>query len=272
MPQIEVSLGYGTDQLTVRVPQENLAGIFYPKDSLSIGEGFNKKSSSEKNLIQHALATPIGSPPLNQLAIGKRRVVIVISDITRPCPSNKILPLVLAELKTAGIADRDISIVIALGLHRRMTVDEIRYSVSPAIYERFMVLNHDPTDTIRLGTTSSGTPVEISRIVAEADLRICIGNIEYHYFAGYSGGAKAILPGCASRAAVTANHAMMVQREAAAGRIDGNPLREDLEEAVKMVGVDFIINVVMTLIKIKCSKSYVSCNGKFRLKFIGLKK
>jgi nickel-dependent lactate racemase len=96
-----------------------------------------------------------------------------------------------------------------------------------------------------MGTTSRGTPVEIARAVVEADLCVCAGNLELHYFAGYSGGAKAILPGCASRATVQANHAMMVRPEAAAGRLDGNPVRADLEEGAAMVGIDFILNVVV---------------------------
>jgi nickel-dependent lactate racemase len=107
------------------------------------------------------------------------------------------------------------------------------------------VINHDPSDIVRLGVTSRGTPVEILRTVVEADVRICVGNLELHYFAGYSGGAKAILPGCASRATVQANHAMMVKPEACAGRLDGNPVRADLEEGAAMVGIDFILNVLV---------------------------
>jgi nickel-dependent lactate racemase len=113
------------------------------------------------------------------------------------------------------------------------------------VYRRLRVINHDPRETVRLGTTPAGTPVEIFRPLVEADLRVCLGNLELHYFAGYSGGAKAIVPGCASRATLNANHAMMVERAAAAGRLDGNPVRADLEAAAAMVGVDFILNVVI---------------------------
>jgi nickel-dependent lactate racemase len=126
-----------------------------------------------------------------------------------------------------------------------MTEAEIDQAVSPEIHRRLRVLNHDANDTVHLGETSCGTPVEFFRPVVEADLRVCLANLEFHWFAGYSGGAKAILPGCASRAAVTANHAMLVRAEAAAGRIEDNPLRLDLEEAVAMLGVDFILNVVV---------------------------
>ena len=102
-----------------------------------------------------------------------------------------------------------------------------------------------PEDCVHLGVTSRGTPVDITRVVAEADRRVCLGNIEYHYFAGYSGGAKAIMPGVSTRAAIQANHSMMVQEAACAGNLDTNPLRQDIEEAAALCGVDFLLNVVL---------------------------
>ena len=107
------------------------------------------------------------------------------------------------------------------------------------------IADGDVSDVVHLGTTSRGTPVDIVRVVAEADRRICLGNIEYHYFAGYSGGAKAIMPGVSTRDAIQSNHKRMVQEEACAGRIAGNPVREDIEEAAALCGVDFILNVVL---------------------------
>jgi len=174
-----------------------------------------------------------------------QKVAIVTSDLTRPCPSDKLLPYIARELEAAGIPDEDVFIVLGLGLHRPMTDEEIRQALSEPFARRYRVLNHDPLDTVHLGVTSFGTPVEFFRPLVEADFRICLGNLEFHYFAGYSGGAKAILPGCASRAAVTANHAMMVRPEAAAGRIEGNPVRQDIEEAVALLGVDFLLNVIV---------------------------
>jgi nickel-dependent lactate racemase len=156
-----------------------------------------------------------------------------------------LLPYLLDELQAAGVPDSDIRVVLALGLHRPMTETEMEAAVGAEVYRRVRVINHDPLDIVRIGTTSRGTPVEISRIVVEADLRVCVGNLELHYFAGYSGGAKAILPGCASRATVQANHAMMVRPEACAGRLDGNPVRADLEEGAAMAGIDFVLNVVV---------------------------
>jgi nickel-dependent lactate racemase len=126
-----------------------------------------------------------------------------------------------------------------------MTGAEMEAAVGSSLYRRLRVVNHDPLDVVRLGTTTRGTPVEITRAVVEADLRVCVGNLELHYFAGYSGGAKAILPGCASRATVQANHAMMVRPEASAGRLEGNPVRADLEEGAAMASIDFVLNVVV---------------------------
>ena len=234
---ITLQLAYGNRTMPITLPTANLLGVFEPKP---MTETFD-----EEALVEAAMKNPIGKPRLRELAHQGQKVAIVTSDSTRPCPSARLLPYVINELADAGIPDKDVFIVLALGLHRPMTADEIAEVVPPEIQQRIQVLNHDPADTIHLGVTARGTPVEIFRPLVEADVRICLGNIEFHYYAGYSGGAKAILPGCASRAAVTANHAMLVLPEAAAGRTEGNPVRADLEEAVAMLGVDFILNVIV---------------------------
>jgi len=237
MSVAEVKLPFGRAVLAGGVPAANLLGVFTPReDAAAVGEGA---------LLQKALAQPVGTPPLRSLARSGQKVAIVTSDLTRPCPSERLLPPVLEELGEASIPDADVTIVAALGLHRPMTPRELEAAVGPEIYRRVRVINHDPAATVRLGITSFGTPVEIFQPLVEADLRICLGNLEFHYFAGYSGGAKAILPGCASRAAVNANHAMMARPQAAAGRLEGNPVRADIEEGVAMLGVDFILNVVV---------------------------
>ena len=132
-----------------------------------------------------------------------------------------------------------------------MSAAEIEAAVGAEVNARARVINHDPENTVHLGNTAAGTPVQIFQPVVEADLLVCLGNLEFHYFAGYSGGAKAILPGCASRETLNANHAMMVHPEASAGRLEDNPVRLDIEEGADMVGVDFILNVlVLSLIHI----------------------
>ena len=237
MEPVGVWLPFGRSGLNAEIMPPNFLGVFEPRE---VGT-----STDEAELLRKALARPVGSSPLSELARKGKRAVIVTSDLTRPCPSRRMLPAIVNELEAGGIADADITVVIALGLHRAMTAAELREEVGFEIYDRVRVINHDPDDTVHLGYTSAGTPVEIYRPVVEADLRVCLGNIEFHYFAGFSGGAKAVLPGCASRATVTANHALMVRPEAVAGRLDDNPLRVDIEEGVAMLGVDFILNVVV---------------------------
>lgn len=234
---IELALPYGRGTVIGHVAEEALQGILLPRQ--------NRQGADETALLDAALAQPIGTPRLRALVHPGQRVVIVTSDLTRPCPSARLLPPVLDELTAAGIPDSAITVVMALGLHRPMTEAEMESAVGAGVYRRVRVVNHDPADCVRLGVTSFGTPVEILRQVVQADIRICLGNLELHYFAGYSGGAKALLPGCASRATLNANHSLMVRPGARAGRLEGNPVRADLEEGADLLGIDFILNVVV---------------------------
>lgn len=228
---------YGHDLVALEVPEANLLAVVEPVEV--------RASASGTDLVAAALADPVGTGRLRDRCRPGSRVVVVTSDLTRPCPSDVLLLPVLAELNAGGVADDDITVVVALGLHRPMAVPELDEALGPEVVRRVRVLNHDPANTVRVGATSRGTPVEIFRPVVEADIRVCIGNVEFHYFAGFSGGAKAVLPGCASEASITANHALMVEPAATAGRLEGNPLREDLEEGVDLIGVDFLLNVVV---------------------------
>ncbi|OGO37665.1 MAG: hypothetical protein A2W35_08440 [Chloroflexi bacterium RBG_16_57_11] len=238
MTTTTVWLPYGEHSLSVDLSGKNLLDIILPK----AGAG---EAPNEAHVIRAALENPIGSPRLCDLAHKGQRIAIVTSDLTRPCPSDRLLPHVLQELVAAGIPDEDIFIVIGLGLHRPMTEEEIDRIVSPQVHRRIRVVNHDVEDVVHLGVTSRGTPVEFFRPLVEADVRVCLGNLEFHWFAGFSGGAKAVLPGCSSHLSVTANHALMVRPGVGSGRIQGNPLREDIEEGVAMLGVDFILNVAV---------------------------
>ncbi len=231
-------LPYGETTMEVAAPSSGYQGTFLPvRDDVE---------ADSLTLIHQALEQPFGSKPLSELVTVGQKVVIVISDLTRPCPSDVMLPPVLAQLNTAGIVDADITIVVALGLHRKMSAAELQEAVGEEIYRRITVLNHDIDDVITIGTTKRGTLVQVFRPVVEADVRICLGNVEFHYFAGFSGGAKAIIPGIASATTVNANHAHMIKDSAVAASLTGNPVREDLEEGVAMVGVEFILNVVVS--------------------------
>lgn len=237
MPSTRFSVPYGHAELSGQVPAASFLGAFLPQEEETVAD--------EQEVLRQALEHPIGTVRLRELARPGQKVAVVTSDMTRPCPSDKLLPPILAELNAAGVLDADITVIIALGLHRAQTSAELEEMLGPQVCRRVRVLNHDPEQVVRLGSTSRGTPVEFFRPLVEADLRVCLGNLEFHYFAGFSGGAKAMLPGCASKATVNANHALMVQPGAMAGKIEGNPVRADLEEGAAMLGADFILNVVV---------------------------
>jgi nickel-dependent lactate racemase len=195
--------------------------------------------------VRRALGAPIGTPRLAGIVHPGERIAIITSDITRPMPSRTVLPVLLEELQAAGVALEDVTVVFALGSHRRHTVEEQKYLVGEEVFHKVKCIDSDPGDCAHLGVTAMGTPVDIFTPVARADRRICLGNIEYHYFAGYSGGAKAIMPGVSTPAAIQANHSAMVRDGARAGHLDGNPVRGDLEQAIGFVPIDFIVNVVL---------------------------
>ena len=232
---MKMELGFGQGTQPLEIPDRNVMGVLEPNP---VPAGLTGTAE-----VARALAEPIGAPPLRQVVRPGETVAIVTSDITRPCPTAKILPPVLAELAAGGIRREDITLVFALGSHRPHTEEEMRRLAGPD-YDTLRCVD-SVGDFVRLGETRRGTPVDIVRTVAEADRRICLGNIEYHYFAGYSGGAKAIMPGVSTRAAIQANHTMMVLPVACASRLEGNPLREDIEEAAAICGVDYLVNVVL---------------------------
>jgi lactate racemase len=200
---------------------------------------------SSPDPVRLALAAPIGSTRLQEMVSSGQKVVIVTSDISRPCPTNRMLPPVMEELGAAGIADRDVQVIFGLGTHRPQTPEERGQLAGPEMAARLRLVDSDPADTVRVGITSRGTPIDIFRPVYEADIRIVFGNIEPHYFAGFSGGVKAIVPGVCSAETIRFNHAWMVDPQARAGVMEGNPVREDLEEGAAMVGVDFMLNVIL---------------------------
>lgn len=234
---MNIELGIGAGTQTVSIPDGNVRKVLLPNPV--------EHALTGEAEVERALADPIGAPRLRDVVHPGETVAVVTSDITRPCPSWQILPAVLDELYAAGVDRRDITVVFGLGSHRPHTEAERFHLAGERAFAEVRCADSDPADCVHLGTTTRGTPVDITRVVAEADRRICLGNIEYHYFAGYSGGAKAIMPGVSTRAAIQANHSMMVRDEARAGALAGNPIREDIEEAAAICGVDYLVNVVL---------------------------
>ena len=234
---MKIFLGFGKSKVDIEIDNSNLLGILKPNDVPVQLTGVDE--------VKRAMKEPIGSPRLKEIVKPGKKVVIITSDITRPMPSKIVLPVILEELFEAGVSEEDITIVFSLGSHRKHTEEEKRALVGEDIYNKIKCIDSDAKDSVHLGKSSKGTPVNIFRPVVEADFRICLGNIEYHYFAGYSGGAKAIMPGVSTRDAIQANHSRMIEDGARAGILEGNHVREDIDEVADFVPIDFILNVVL---------------------------
>ncbi len=234
---MRIKIAYGKEYRSVDVMKKNIGAVMYPKGV--------ETELSEQELIEKSLAAPIGTPTLDRIIRRGESVVLITSDITRPLPSSRILPTLLEHLGKIGIKEEDITIVFGLGNHRKQTEGEMKKIVGSEIYRRIRRMDSDQEDVVRLGITARGTPLDIFRPVAEADRVICLGNIDYHYFAGYSGGYKAIMPGVSTEEAIRMNHRHMVKESAATGKVKGNPVREDIEAIAQYLKVDFILNVVL---------------------------
>ena len=234
---MKLEFGYGKGIQTVDVPDRNLMAV------LTANEIEHERRGSDA--IDYALDHPIGASRLSELVKPGMKVAVITSDVSRPLPSYEVLPSVLRELNKAGVPDSDITVVFALGSHRPQTEEEKRRLAGDEVYERVSCIDSDPNDCILMGTSSNGTPFAITRSVADADFRVALGNIEFHYFAGYSGGVKALMPGVSTPEAIQANHSLMVSEDACAGKLEGNPVREDLEEALNFCPIHYIVNAVL---------------------------
>jgi nickel-dependent lactate racemase len=235
---MDFQLNYGKGKAQFSLPEARLAGIVSPNPVPT--ELLNEAE------VLRSLEKPIGSLPLDRIVEEGEKVVVVTSDITRPVPSYRILPILMDELLSSGTKVEDITIVLALGSHRKHTEEEKRALVGEDVFQLGVgIIDSDMDDCVRLGFCQNGTPVDVFRPVAEADRIICVGNIEFHYFAGYSGGAKAIMPGTSSHDAIQANHSNMVKEGACAGNLDTNPVRQDIDQILEFITIDFIVNVVL---------------------------
>jgi len=235
---MKFELKYGKGTVEFEIAERNYMGSLLPNEV-----AYDLTGVAE---VERALQHPIGTPRLREIVKPGEKIVIITSDITRPMPSKVVLPPVLNELKEANVKAEDITIVLAVGSHRTHTEEEKRNLVGDMVYDSgIKVIDSDKNDCVNLGVCRNGTPVDIFRPVAAADRIICLGNIEYHYFAGYSGGAKAIMPGVSSHAAIQANHSNMVHDAARAGNMETNPVRQDIDQVAEFIKIDFIVNVVL---------------------------
>jgi len=236
-------LPYGKKTLSLEVEDVHLAGVLVPELHLY------KTAASEKEIIQNALENPIGSSRLCDMAVRKQKIVVISSDHTRPVPSHIIMPIILAEIRK-GNPEAEITILVATGLHRTTTKAELEAKYGSEIVKKEVIEIHDCDDKNNLcymGKLPSGGDLVINKMVVEADLVVAEGFIEPHFFAGFSGGRKSVLPGVASRETVMYNHnsAFIQNLHARTGILEGNPLHNDMLYAAEKVGLNFIVNVVI---------------------------
>ena len=237
---MRIEMAYGRTGLTVDLPDraQVLQSPFVP--------GLTNEAES----IRRALREPIGSAPLASKIKPGNRVVIAHTDITRATPNDRILPVLLAELESAGVRRADITLLNALGTHRPQTDAELREMLGPEIVKNYRCVQHDGRDDanlVSLGKTSRGHPVRINRLFLESDVRILTGFIEPHFFAGFSGGPKGVLPALAGAESVLSNHGrdMIGHPRATWGITEGNPIWEEMREVALRAKPTFLLNVAM---------------------------
>ncbi len=195
-----------------------------------------------------AIRNPIGTPPLREIVKPGQTVAFIVNDPTRIARSYIFMPVLLDELNAVGVPDSDMRIVFALGTHRAMTEEEMVEAVGEAVAKRVKMYNPDCRDESQMqyfGTTSRGTKVGFSKLVTEVDHIICTGGIVHHFFSGYGGGRKALMPGVAAYETIRHNHSMMFDPNAVIGRLEGNPVYHDQVECTEMCRPSFLINVVL---------------------------
>lgn len=243
---IDLTLRYGSGVLSLSVPSR---GRLHLLDT-------DAPPSQEEpaKLVRRALDQPIGSPPLRELARGRRSAAILVPGRTRVAGVSDYVPQLIEELRSAGLADDGISIHLATGTHEHHGAGDLALLVGEAVVERVRCRFHacqDPETLTTLGTTSRGTPVSVSTSVLEAEIKIATGRIVPHYFAGFSGGRKALIPGVAGFDTIASNHRLTLAPErgihpaVAPCSLSGNPVHLDMLEAAAMVGPDFCLNTLL---------------------------
>lgn len=238
-----VEFPYGRDKVAYDFEGEKLEGVL-----VSALHGYRAEADG-MTLVRRAMEAPIGSPRLGELAREKKKIVIIASDHTRPVPSKVIIPPMLEEIREAS-PEAEITILIATGCHRETTREELVNKFGESIVDNERIVIHDCTETdklVNIGTLPSGGKLWINRLAYEADLLVAEGFIEPHFFAGFSGGRKSVLPGIAGRASVLANHCseFIAHPCSRTGVLENNPIHADMLWAAKCAGLRYIVNVVI---------------------------
>ena len=236
---VDVWLPYGKTDVCVRVPARNLLGTIEPKD--------RQGTADPKAEVERALKEPIGSKRLSEIVKPESKVAIVVDDATRKAPSEMMLLPVLAELNAAGVKDENVTVIFGCGTHRAVKPEEAAALLGTEALKRVKTISHccTATDSVYVGTTKThGNKVHVNRAFAEADVKVLLGDVNYHYYAGYGGGRKSILPAVCGEETIKQNHALLLHASARTGNLEDNPVHVDMTEAARLAKVDFIVNVV----------------------------
>ncbi|MCJ7714713.1 lactate racemase domain-containing protein, partial [Candidatus Bathyarchaeota archaeon] len=216
---VDIWLPYGESDVCVRVPARNFLGTIEPKKAAGV--------SDPEAELKRALKEPIGSKRLNEIAKAGQKIAIVVDDATRDAPSELMLLPVLAELNSVGVNDEDITIIFGCGTHRSVTPEEEIKLLGNEVISRIKTISHNcrSEDLVYIGKTKTyGTKVKVNHIFAEADLKILLGDVGFHYYAGYGGGRKSVMPAISCSETIQHNHAMLLNSKARTGILEGNPV------------------------------------------------
>ncbi len=236
---VDVWLPYGKTDVCVRVPARNLLGTIEPKDK--------QGAPDAKAEVERALSEPIGTKRLSEIAKPESKVAIVVDDATRDAPSEVMLLPVLAELNSAGVKDENITVIFGCGTHRAVKPEEATELLGAEALKRVKTISHccSDTDLVYIGTTKThGNKIHVNRVFAEADVKVLLGDVNFHYYAGYGGGRKSVLPAVCGAETIQHNHALLLSASARTGNLEANPVHVDMTEAARLAKVDFIVNIV----------------------------
>lgn len=236
---VDVWLPYGKTDVCVRIPARNLLGTIEPKDMQGVADA--------KAEVERALKEPFGTKRLSEIVNIENSVAIVVDDATRKAPSEAMLLPVLSELNLGGVKDENITVIFGCGTHRAVKPEEAKELLGEEALQRVKTISHCCTskDAVHIGNTKThNTKVILNKVFAEANVKILLGDVGFHYYAGYGGGRKSILPAVCGEETIKQNHALLLNSNARTGILENNPVHIDMMEAARLAKVDFIVNVV----------------------------
>ncbi|MBD3227860.1 MAG: nickel-dependent lactate racemase [Candidatus Lokiarchaeota archaeon] len=239
------NLPYGKEQIEINIDANIDIEVINPKRV--------KPASNYLDLLDQALENPINAKPFTELVSGgNKKIIFVIDDYTRKFPNKLIIPPILKKLKNLGVKNEDISFIMACGTHGEPTSDHLDelFTINGKFFLGDCTLycnNVHSSEFEYMGETSRDVPIEINKEYLRADVRILLTDVEYHYYAGFGGGRKSILPGVSSESTISKNHAFLIDPNSKTGNLEGNPVHLDMLEVAEKIGADLVINVVKTL-------------------------